>query len=300
MAKFTNLENADDEGTSLLDELSASFAGDDERPETVPVKQSRNDPDDEDETDDEEDGEEEPDEQPTKAKAKAKPVKEDTDSEEDDSTEEDNEASEPESATKPNKVNSKEDAKIVALKRENKRLAEQNRQLAAEKQKQDDAKNRETLIAQYKEKGYDDDVAARNADSDVRMGRLETRLELQDFREENYEVLRQYPDAKADLQVIMQRVKATGMTAEEICRGMYGQPEPAADSRARAAAKGQSTRSVEQDDTVSSAMRGSARQESISLSLEQQAQKRFLENVTGRKYSDKEFMSVSKKHNLRR
>jgi len=200
-------------------------------------------------SDDEED-EEEPDED------------QEEDEEEDSEEEEiDESAQEEEQEEKPvvkTKQKSPAESKIVNLKKENQRLAKEKADLQKQLQDKQSASKLETLKTSYVEQGYDAETAAKYAKDDLRISQIEARQAALDFREQNEEVFARYPLAKANAQDIMQKATASGMTAEQICRGLYGKPElPAHEQRAREAAKGNSTRTVKDTPDTASASRNS-------------------------------------------
>lgn len=125
--------------------------------------------------------------------------------------------------------------KLVELKRENKRLKE------AQRQKQE-TKQAEDLVKSYVDQGYDEDTAKRYAREDMRSSRLEQEIELLRFEKANARVFDIYPDAAENSEDIMRRAKAADMTAEQVCRALYGEAIPAYEQRALKAARGESVR----------------------------------------------------------
>lgn len=136
---------------------------------------------------------------------------------------------EPNAAEKPS-GQTKEVRKIIDLKTENKALRKELEQFREERR-------RAELVGTYGET-YDEDTAKARADSDIRAERLERRIELAEFKADNAVVLSRFADAKTDAEHIFDIVKSSGMTAEQVCRGLYGDGEPLDVRRAKAAANG--------------------------------------------------------------
>jgi len=294
MAK-KNLEKS--ESTAFLDSQADNLLGD-EMPELMDTKAGR-DPDDDDEEAEQDGSDEVPEaendetgEESTDSDDAAEPDDESPDEEEADS-----ETPPAPSSKKPVTPQSKETARLIELKRENKAMAARLKELdAAEAKKQQEAQVA-TLTQQYIAKGYDEDVAADSATRDVRLNSLESKLERQEFREANDEIFTQYPQAKKDIDVIMKKCKAAEMTAEEVCRGLYG-VEPAADRRARESFTG-SGKAKDSDFKVANANRTAAKPEgNVGLSPDQAAKKAYYERTfrDGKPMSNKEWLTKLKNY----
>jgi hypothetical protein len=275
------------EELDLLGLITSELPGDDDLPELMTGKNSADDvEDDEDGTpyveDEPEDGDEEPDGEP-------------------DDGEDETEESEPEPEKVVNKKPaSKQDAKIVALKREKKALEEENRMFREQQTKKVTADKITELQAQYESQGYDADTAKIYAEKEVRIANVEERLAVADFREQNADIIARYPAAKDNIAKIMANAKATGMTVEQICRGMFEGAESPSDKRAREAVQGKlPTRDDSQDYAVARSSRAGTQQTSTILgprdqSLKSQFEKTFCQ--PGEKISNKEFAAMKKQY----
>lgn len=126
---------------------------------------------------------------------------------------------------------SKEVRKIIDLKSENKSLRKELEALKAESRKAE-------LIQKHSEK-YDDETAIEMAEREVREEQRDKRLEYLEFVALNSTELNRYPQARADADHIFEIVKSTGMTVDQVCRGLYGELEPLDVRRAKAAARGE-------------------------------------------------------------
>lgn len=180
------------------------------------------------------------------------------------------------------------DIKVINLKKENAKLAKEN----AEYQKMINEKLLEKekveLKKKYEEQGYDEDTAEVYAKSELRMKQLEERQALYDFKEENEDVFKLYPQAKADISTIMRNSKLTGMTAEQICKGMYGSISDS-ERRAIESVKGNPTRSTSQNDRATTSIKSSTASSNDVLSPKDLKYKRILET----KFNGGEKMTVA-------
>lgn len=193
----------------------------------------------------------------------------------------------------PHKTLSKEEKAILALK---KQLKETKQLLKA---REDEDKQREsiarktTLAATFKEKGYDDDTAELYAKIEL----LDERSRIADFREENIDVLVKYPEAKKDIKWLMEMSDKAGLSVEQLCLAKYGNAEPKADRRARAAVLGElETNDAEDRSTVSA--RGAAQVSEGSLTAKDLKNKEFLEQASGTKMSVKDYKAYKAKFSL--
>lgn len=154
-----------------------------------------------------------------------------TESDYENEDDEEEESGEPESA-KPKL--SKAEIKLIALKNENKVLQQEKLKLESQMQEKATAKEKEEIRQSLIDNDYDPDVAEKMAADEIRMRRLEEKQAVLDFRDSNDELFAKYPQARQDVNSIMRNAKATGMTAEQICRGLYGSPQPINDVERRA------------------------------------------------------------------
>ena len=188
----------------------------------------------------------------------------------------------------------KEQKRIVELKRKLK-LAEQEKAEAQRKlaEKEENSSKEQELVSQYMEQ-YDETEAKRLAKADMKQSSLEKKVELLLFKDENRRVLDKYPQASGDLEKIMKAANTSGMTVEQVCRGLYGVERTEKELRALRAL----TEDAEEtdDNTVSRSMRTSATPAKVKLTQEQQLAKRkidLLARKNGRKpLTDKEFLKI--------
>lgn len=180
----------------------------------------------------------------------------------------------------------KEEQKIVALKKE---LQEQKKLMAEiqQERKQSDLANQKATIASgYKSKGYDDETAEMYAENEFKLKSLEEKLSLQEFKDDNYEVLSMYPQARKDLKWAMEAQKSTGLTVEQLLRGKYGDALPEDERRARDSYNSGSDYS---ESIVSNAVRSATRPTQSNLTTRELQQKSQLEDMIGAKMTIKEF-----------
>lgn len=180
----------------------------------------------------------------------------------------------------------KEEQKIIALKKE---LHESKRLLAEqyEQRKLNDLAQQKANIANgYKSKGYDDETAEMYAENEFKLKSLEEKLSIQEFKDNNYEVLSMYPQAKKDLKWLLEAEKSTGMTVEQLLRGKYGDALPEDERRARDSYNGNSDYS---EDIVSKAVRSASSPSQLALTTKELRQKNQLEEMVGFKMTVKQF-----------
>lgn len=188
------------------------------------------------------------------------------------------------------------DIKVINLKKENQKLLQKQQELERQLQEKAQAREAESLQEQYVAQGYDEDTAKNMAANELRIKQIEQRQAVLDFRDTNEEVFDRYPEAKKNVADIMQKSKASGLTAEQICIALYGQSRVnPREARASAAARGEPTRQVGTD-RVSQASRSAGQQESITLTATQRREKQILERTfnKGQKMTNEEYLRYSK------
>ena len=204
----------------------------------------------------------------------------------------DEEAEEPTQVEQP-KPKSKEQRKIQALKNEAKRLQTEKAELQRKLEEKSQNDNETALAKKYTDEGYDEREAKSKAKADVRQESIEKQLELLMFEKKNRRILDIYPDADADLDRIMLASKSSGMTVEQVCRGLYGDSKDLESERRMAKAiTGTSTGDSKQNTTVSKSLRTAEPPKKSSLTQDQLRAKRILEKTVnrGKPIPDDEFL----------
>ena len=186
--------------------------------------------------------------------------------------------------------------KIIALKKEKQALEQQLKEKKETETKAQADADRETILNRFIEQGWEPDTAKVMTETELRIKSLEMKEAIMDFREANTEVFTAYPQAKADIATIMKKARLTGMTAEQICRGLYATTIPDNEKRALDAINGKSTREVKDTTNVSSAIRGNNTIDSVGLTPSELREKRILEQRFngGNKLTDKEYRQYAK------
>lgn len=207
------------------------------------------------------------------------------DEEADDNEEEPEETVEPEDDSEPEekpkakdkKVLSPAERAIVEAKREAKLLRKEKEELERKLAEREANKTEEdALYTKYLDE-YDEKEARRRARDDMKQSSLEKQIEVLTFERKNRKILSQYPDADADLEKIMKASQTSGMTVEQVCRGLYGNVRTEKELRALKALTDDSDDS-EVNDSVSRAMRSAKpNTKKASLTPEQQAIKRRID-----------------------
>lgn len=213
----------------------------------------------------------------------------DEDSDIEESTEDESDVVEPQTKTL-----SKEEKAILALKKELKLAKQLLKEKADESERVASEQRKANVIQSYKDKGYDEETAVLYANNELKMKVLEEKLAVTEFKEENAEVLAKYPEAKSDLKWLMDAVEKTGLSAEQLCRGKYGDSMNKSDRRADDAMRGRIDDSIE--DVASSAIRSANRQVEQSLTESDRRNKAQLEKLSGVKISPKDYLNYYKKN----
>lgn len=178
---------------------------------------------------------------------------------------------------------SKEQRKIRALKIEAKKLRDQLKE-------QQDKSREDELYDQYANE-YDEKEARRRARAESKQEAIERQVNMLLFEKQNRRVLQRFPEAENDIDKIM-RFAESGMTVEQVCRGLYGTEVPERERRAIEALT-EPSQATGTNSSVSRSMRTPASQVKTKLTQEQQSIKRHIErNVARRKLTDKEFLEI--------
>ena len=190
---------------------------------------------------------------------------------------EDDSEQEEQPKAKDKKVLSPAERAIVEAKREAKKLKQEKEELERKLAEREANKTEEdALYTKYLDE-YDEKEARRRARDDMKQSSLERQIEVLTFERKNRKVLSQYPDADADLEKIMKASQTSGMTVEQVCRGLYGNVRTEKELRALKALTDDSDDS-EVNDSVSRAMRSAKpNTKKASLTPEQQAIKRKID-----------------------
>ena len=136
------------------------------------------------------------------------------------------------------KSSSKEQEKIIALKRELRDYKEKLTKAEAKSKVEADAQQMETLVAKYTESGYDEDTAKQWAKTEFGMQEMKQQLAISNFKADNAGLFEIYPDAKADANKIIQTMNLTGFSAKQVCRALYAEETNPSKERAKKAVSG--------------------------------------------------------------
>jgi len=184
---------------------------------------------------------------------------------------------------------------IIELKRENKLKEKRLHDLEQKIQEQAQVKEQESGIAKYIAEGHDEETAKRYYADDQRYQQLNERTEVLDFRDEHEDVFARYPQARSNVKQIMKVVKSGLMTAEQACKGLYGNPTNDRESRAALAAKGESLGNVNSNN-LSRQDRSGMGVDQSGLTAEQRKEKTQLERLfkLQKPLTVQEYLKVSK------
>ena len=181
--------------------------------------------------------------------------------------------------------------KIVEMKKELALKEKRIRELEATRQQEETEKQKEDITKSFVEKGYDEKTAKTMTETELRLKQLEESQTELLFLKNNDALLQKYPAAKGNILSIIKNSKATGMTPEQICRGLYGgSPIPEHEQRATRAATGE-TDDAEEVKDVSNDSRTSILNTGISMTKEE---RNFIRNL------EKTFNTTLKKEEIQR
>lgn len=212
----------------------------------------------------------------------------------DDDDEEDDEEEEPDDSRL-----SKAERKIMELKRQLKEERNRNKSASTAKKEQEEDEDLTASTQYYVDQGFDDDQARRFAERDARTAKAEKRLAILEFKDVNADTLKRYPVTRDDLERIMKAVDSSGMTVDQVCRGLYGGKQTR-DQRARAAVTGDLPKKTKTD-TAGKATRASSRTDKgVILTAKDRRQKRMIEQnlLDGEKIPDARWAEYKKQYNL--
>lgn len=206
---------------------------------------------------------------------------------------------EPEEPTVNKKQSSKEERKILALKKQLREQAQKLREYEDAQAKLKADEHRSELKKSFIERGYEEAEADRFADTELTVRTLKERIELQDFREDYADVLSKYPQSRQEVKWLLETSKTSGLSVEQLCLAKYGQAsdEPAYERRAKDAMSGKLDDSGIED-RVSTATKTATRPTGQALTSKDIQQKRVLEQMTGQPMDNKEYLAYKKKFNL--
>lgn len=136
------------------------------------------------------------------------------------------------------KKTSKETAAIIALRRELKETKDALKTVVVKTAEQTTAKQKQDLIASYVSKGYEADTAEYMASRDMDIEYLKQEVAESKFQAQNPDLFEKYPKAQSEIQTIMRNMKATGLTASQICLAMYADTVNQSFEKAKAAVSG--------------------------------------------------------------
>jgi len=114
------------------------------------------------------------------------------------------------------------ESKIINLKKELAAKEKRIKELEEAKQQEETEQQKADIVKGFVAKGYDEKSAKAMTETELRLKQLEESQTELLFLKNNTELLKKYPSAKDNVLDIVKKSKLTGMTAEQICRGLYG------------------------------------------------------------------------------
>jgi hypothetical protein len=194
-----------------------------------------------------------------------------------DDGEDDSQESEPLKADEQKaKPSTKQDRKIQALKNQALKLQGEKVELERKLAEKKEVEKKVELVKKYVDKGLDESDAEERAERDIEQDTIKKQLAVLMFEKQNRRFLEKYPQADSDIDRIMSAVKNSGMTVEQVCRGLYGTEVPESEKRAIAALTDTGTQ-PEQKGTIANAMKSATTPQRSKLTQQQLDLKRYLE-----------------------
>lgn len=207
------------------------------------------------------------------------------------------EEAEEEEAAPAAKPKSKAESAIVLLKRKLKASQDKIAELEQGQIAKEAEKNRTALEQKYQKAGYDADTAKYMAARDTEMAEIKAQLASTNFRADHAELLAQYPEAKAKIGTIIRNMQLTGMTAEQVCHGMFFKGESPREERNRKAVTGQLEPKPSSNGLSQAARTESQPARDVALTAKDVAGKQKYEELFG-KISNKRYLELKTKYNL--
>jgi hypothetical protein len=193
---------------------------------------------------------------------------------------------------------SKEQNAIIALKKKLKEAQEKLAEAEEAKALEQSASTKEKIATRYKEKGYDEESASLMAERDYSLEVVQKKLAKIEFLSENKQVLEEYPEAVSNIETVMKNMKATGMSAEQICHAMFRVGNETPDRKRAIDAVTGRLPSKSADNANAGASRAERSEKSIVLSAAEMQNKATLEKIAGKKISNERFRELASEYNL--
>jgi sulfur relay (sulfurtransferase) DsrC/TusE family protein len=183
------------------------------------------------------------------------------------------------------------------MKKDLQRVQQEKRELEERISKIDSEKRKSEIVKKYVMDGVDEEVAEKYAAQEIRNDMIEEKLEIIDFRESNYDLLQKYPQARQDVKTIIKNAKLTGMTAEQICKGMYADAEtPSYQQRIRQQMTDKTSDSTNQTSTEAAARASIPKQSGVTSASDRQMKARIERMFNGGKPLTEDEMKIIMKH----
>jgi len=193
------------------------------------------------------------------------------------------------------KVSSKEEKKIVELKRENREIKERLAKAEANKAAEVESQKLEVLVNKYTSQGYDEDTAKHYASQEFDMQEQKLQIAVLTFEARNADLFKEYPEARQNIETIMAKAKSSGFTAKEVCSILYKEESSPSRERAKQAVSGTLER-TKSNNNVSSATRSAETPATTSLTPAQKTGKSNLMKAfpSLRGMSDRDYLNTIK------
>jgi len=228
----------------------------------------------------------------------------DNEEEEDDSGEELDEGLEEEDVEESAPVKKKDstsrkissaEIKIIELKKEKQRLIKEKQDLQKALTSRQEKKVEESAISDLISKGFDEETAKQTVQTNSRFKQIEQDNAILKFMIVNDKTFMKYPEAKEQAELIKKQVDLGLMTADQVCKVMFGGNGSQTESRARDAARGYSTRDVDENgNRISNVNRASVGSKSGKLTESEEKERLKMEKLFKQKVSVEDYIKYTK------
>jgi len=193
---------------------------------------------------------------------------------------------------------SKEQNAIIALKKKLKEAQEKLAEAEEAKALEQSASTKQAIANRYKDKGYDDESASLMAERDYSLEVVQKKLAKIEFLSENQKVLEEFPEAASNIDTVMKNMKATGMSAEQICHAMFRVGNETPDRKRAIDAVTGRLPSKSAENANAGASRAERGAKTTILSAREVQQKAKLENIVGKKITNERFRELASEYDL--
>jgi hypothetical protein len=185
--------------------------------------------------------------------------------------------------------------KIIELKKEKQKLIKEKQDLQKALTSRQEKKAEESAISDLISKGFDEETAKQTVQTNSRFKQIEQDNAILKFMIVNDKTFMKYPEAKEHAELIKKQVDLGLMTADQVCKVMFGGNGSQTESRARDAARGYATRDVDENgNRISNVNRASVGSKSGKLTESEEKDRLKMEKLFKQKVSVEDYIKYTK------